>query len=69
MFLHTFFKGFCKNIVFRSVALVINIMDYLRFFFKHSRLFTALYPTLCVKNKITKKFFKLLFMKSLKISR
>ena len=24
MFLHTFFKGFCKNIVFRSVALVIK---------------------------------------------
>ena len=36
-------------------------------FFTHSRLFTALYPTFCVKKrKNTKKSFKLLFMKSQK---
>ena len=29
-------------------------MGYFRFFFAHSRLFTALYPTLCVKKKYQK---------------
>ena len=50
MFLHPFFKGFSKkNIVFRFVALVIKkLWAILDFFFAHSRLFTALYPTLCV---------------------
>ena len=38
--------------VFRSVALVIKkLWAILDFFFTHSRLFTALYPTLCVKKK------------------
>ena len=43
-------------------------MGYFRFFFTHSRLFTALWPVpypIC--KKITKKSFKLLFMKVKKI--
>ena len=46
------FQGLFKNIVFRSVALVIKkaILDFLT----HSRLFTALYPTLCVKKNVQK---------------
>ena len=36
-----------------------KVMGYFRFFFTHSRLFTALYPTLCVKKKITKFFFQI----------
>ena len=67
------FQGLFKNIVFRSVALVIKkLWAILDFFFTNSRLFSALYPTLCVKNykqKITKKSFKLHFMKSQKLSR
>ena len=50
------FQGLFKNIVFRSVALVKKklwaISD---FFFTHSRLFTALYPTLWEKKNY--KFF------------
>ena len=45
-----------------------KIMGYFRFFLTHSGLFTALKPTLCIK-KITKKSFKLLTLKSQKISR
>ena len=42
MFLHLSFKGFFKNVVFRSVALVPKNMSYFIFF-------KALYPTLCTK--------------------
>ena len=46
------FQGLFKNIVFRSVALVIKkLWAILDFCFTHSRLFTALYPTLCIKKK------------------
>ena len=46
------FQGLFKNIVFRSVALVIEkLWAILDFFFTISRLFTALYPTLCKKRK------------------
>ena len=34
-------------------------MGYFSFFFTHSRLFTALYPTLCVKKKIIKKILQI----------
>ena len=49
------FQGLFKNIVFRSVALVIKkLWAILDIFFTHSRLFTALYPTLCVKKNYKK---------------
>ena len=51
MFLHPFFKGFSK---YRSVALVIKKLWPILDFFTHSRLFTTLYPTLCVKKKLQK---------------
>ena len=61
------FQGLFKIIVFRSAALVIKkLRAILDFFYTHSRLFTALYPTLCVKKKFTKESFKLLVMKSQK---
>ena len=55
MFLHPFF---------RSVALVIKsyglkLWAILDFFFTHSRLFTALYPTLCVKKNIYKRILQI----------
>ena len=34
-------------------------MGYFRFFFTHSRLFNALYPTLCVKKKIHKRILQI----------
>ena len=36
-------------------------MGYFRLFFTHSRLFTALYPTLCVKKKNYKKIVQITF--------
>ena len=54
------FQGLFKNIVFRSVALVIKkLWAILDFFFTNFRLFTALYPTLCEKKKIYKKIFQI----------
>ena len=54
------FQGLFKNIVFRSVALVIKkLWAILDFFFTNSRLFTALYPTLCEKKKINKKILQI----------
>ena len=41
MFLHPFFKGFFKNIVFRSVALVIKKFWAILDFFTHSGRFNA----------------------------
>ena len=34
-------------------------MGYFRFFFTHSRIFTALYPTLCVKKKNYKRILQI----------
>ena len=48
------FQGLFKNIVFRSVAAVIKkLCAILDFFFTQTRLFTALYPTLCKKRGFT----------------
>ena len=44
-------------------------MQRLEFFFTHTELFTALYPFLCMKQIFIKRSFKLLFIKSQKISR
>ena len=53
------FQGLFKNIVFRSVALVIKSSGLFLIFFTHSRLFTGLYPTLCVQKKIIKKILQI----------
>ena len=55
------FQGLFKKIVLKYVALVIKKLKAILDFFPHSGLFTALYPTLCIKKKIYKKTFKLLF--------
>ena len=45
------FQRLFRNMVFRYVALVIKkVKCYFRFFFTQTVLFTALYPTLCIKN-------------------
>ena len=46
MFLHAFFKGFLKNIDFRSVALVTKKLWAILDFFFTDWTFFALYPTL-----------------------
>ena len=52
------FQELFKNIVFRSVALVIKkLWAILDFFLTHTGLFTALYPTLC--EKINKKILQI----------
>ncbi len=62
------FQGLFKNIVFRSVALVTKNLWAILVFFTQTGLFTALYPAVCIK-KILQRIFKLLFIKSHKISR
>ena len=61
-----FSRAFQKYSFYRSVALVIKKLWANLDFFYTLQIFTALYPTLCVKKKITKKSFKLQFMKSQK---
>ena len=54
MFFTSIFQGVFKNIVFRSVAVVIKKLGaILDFFFTQTRLFTPLYPTLCKKRGVT----------------
>ena len=61
MFLHAFFKGFSKNIVFRSGALV-------KFFFTDRTFFRPVpYPKNLKKYIFNKKSFKLLFIKIHKV--
>ena len=48
------FQGLFKHIVFRSVALVIKKSWAILNFFTPPGLFTALYPTLCIKRKLQK---------------
>ena len=45
------FQGLFKKIVFRSVALVTKKLWAILDFFIQTGLFTALYPTLCIKTK------------------
>jgi len=49
------FEGLFKNMVVRSAALGIKKLWAILDFFKQTGLFTALYPTLCIKKF---KFFK-----------
>ena len=63
------FQGRFKNIVFRSVALVIKkLWAFLDFFYTLQTFYRPV-PYPMRKKKVTKKSFKLLFMKSQKISR
>ena len=64
------FQGLFKNIVFRSVALVIKkLWAILDFFYKLLPFYHPVPCPTCKEKKITKESFKLLVMKSQKISR
>ena len=66
MFLHPFFKGFFKNVVFSSVALVIKkLWAILDFFFTHRTFYLPVSYPMHNKN-FYKKSFKFLFIKSQK---
>ena len=64
---HILFSRAFQKYSFWSVALVIKKLWAFLDFFSQTGLFTALYPTLCIKNY--KKSFKFQFVKSKKISR
>ena len=63
------FQGLFKNIVFKSEALVIKkVMGYFRFFSQNGLFFRPVPYPMYEKKKLTKKYFKLLFLKSQKTS-